>query len=287
MIERFRRIRAKPPSWAACRIPAITSEGALIGDYGVVFPARLLTLIRGMWEDMAGVPVSFSLVLPIVVSSRSRLCPRGWAGLVVIGDEAIATVPDAGAAAALRRVLYAVPAGLATDADLLRRELGIAEMLGPAALAYLDPALFRPPPGPPAVRVAGAGDSALEQFFRECDPADLGESGIGQITSPVFAICERSRIVAAAGYQDWPGQIAHLSVLTAVGARGRGLGRAAAAAAVSHALARGRLPQWRARQQASRRVARAIGFTELGSQVSIRLTSGTGATAGNQDQNSG
>jgi len=61
-------------------------------------------------------------------------------------------------------------------------------------------------------------------------------------------------------------------VLTAPAARGRGLARAAASAAVAHAIGEGRLPQWRARPEASRRVARALGFRELGSQVSIRLT---------------
>jgi RimJ/RimL family protein N-acetyltransferase len=54
-------------------------------------------------------------------------------------------------------------------------------------------------------------------------------------------------------------------------ARGSGLARAAGSAAVEHAIGEGKLPQWRARQQASRRVALALGFRELGFQVSIRL----------------
>jgi len=62
-------------------------------------------------------------------------------------------------------------------------------------------------------------------------------------------------------------------VLTAAASRGRGLGRAAASAAVAHAIADDRLPQWRARPMDSRRVARALGFRELGLQVSIRLAS--------------
>lgn len=101
----------------------------------------------------------------------------------------------------------------------------------------------------------------------------------GDITSPAFAIVEQGRIVAAAGYRDWPGQIAHLSVLTAARARNRGLGRAVAAAVVSHVLARGRVPQWRARPRPSRRVARSLGFTELGTQVSIRLATNSTAAA--------
>jgi RimJ/RimL family protein N-acetyltransferase len=66
-------------------------------------------------------------------------------------------------------------------------------------------------------------------------------------------------------------------VLTAAAARGRGLARAAASAAVARAIEEGRLPQWRARPLASRRVARALGFRELGFQVSIRLA--TAATS--------
>jgi hypothetical protein len=70
------------------------------------------------------------------------------------------------------------------------------------------------------------------------------------------AICEQPRIVALAGYRDWPGEIAHLPALTAADTRGRGGGRA-------------------------------IRFTELGPRVSIRLTSVAGVTAGNRDQHSG
>ncbi|WP_437441411.1 GNAT family N-acetyltransferase [Streptomyces aureus] len=53
--------------------------------------------------------------------------------------------------------------------------------------------------------------------------------------------------------------------------RGRRLARHAGSAAVAHALAAGLLPQWRARPPASRRVARSLGFRELGSQLSVRL----------------
>ncbi|GAA2750536.1 GNAT family N-acetyltransferase [Kitasatospora cinereorecta] len=76
-------------------------------------------------------------------------------------------------------------------------------------------------------------------------------------------------MVAAAGYRRWPRDTAHLSVLTAAGHRGRGLARATASAAVAHALSRSLLPQWRARPDASRGVAAALGFRELGTQLSL------------------
>jgi hypothetical protein len=55
------------------------------------------------------------------------------------------------------------------------------------------------------------------------------------------------------------------------------LGRAAASVAVAHAIGEGKLPQWRAQPQASRRVARALGFRELGSQASICLDAAVGS----------
>lgn len=98
----------------------------------------------------------------------------------------------------------------------------------------------------------------------------LGGSAI--VTAPTDAVRGgHGRVVAAAGYRAWPGRAAHVGVLTAPEARGRGLARVTGSAAVAHALAAGLLPQWRARLPASRRVAAALGFEELGFQLSIEL----------------
>ncbi|WP_326702558.1 GNAT family N-acetyltransferase [Streptomyces cyaneofuscatus] len=78
-------------------------------------------------------------------------------------------------------------------------------------------------------------------------------------------------MLAAAGYAHWPRDTAHLCVLTAPDARGGGLARRVASEATAHALAAGLLPQWRARPAASRRVAAALGYRELGAQLSVRL----------------
>ena len=86
-------------------------------------------------------------------------------------------------------------------------------------------------------------DLGFGRFVLAADAEDVEESGIGEITSPAFGVWERGEVVAAAGYRDWPLGTAQLSVLTAAGARGRGLGRAAASAAVEHAIAAGRLAQ--------------------------------------------
>jgi predicted GNAT family acetyltransferase len=100
---------------------------------------------------------------------------------------------------------------------------------------------------------------------------DAGEAGLDEITSPAFVVREAGEVVAAAGYRTWPSRSAHISVLTAPGWRGRGLARETGSATTAHALAAGLLPQWRARVPESRRVAVALGFLELGAQLSIEL----------------
>lgn len=234
----------------------------------------LLLVARGLWEELAGVPVSFAPTggVSVVVSAESGLCPAGWVGVVALGGSVLVTVPDRSAAALVRDA----PAGLWTEAvvdeALVREALPVAGTLGPAALSYVSPEGFRPVrAGALAVEQLPAGQPELRRLEAAAGDADAGEVGLSGITSPVFVVRERGEVVAAAGYEAWPARTAHLSVLTAPAARGRGLARVTGSAAVAHALAAGLLPQWRARPPASRRVAAALGFTELGSQLSIEL----------------
>lgn len=229
---------------------------------------------RALWEGLAGAPVTFAPTARVAVSPQSRLCPPGWAGVVVIGDASIATAPAPSVAQLLERALGDLPSGSLTDAWVLGGLFPGARLLGPASLAYLDAVEFRPRRGPLAAEAVPPRDPALLRLLSEADPGDAAESGLDEITSAAFAIREDGRIVAAAGYRDWPGHVAHLSVLTAVPARGQGLGCLAASAAVAAAVGEGKLPQWRARLVGSRRIARSLGFRELGSQVSLRIPAG-------------
>ena len=226
---------------------------------------------RDLWESLAGPGARFATAISAAVSPESHLCPPGWAGLVVIENAVLATAPDHDTARSTEEALGGVPVASLTDSIVLSRRLPGAELRGPATLAYLDPAEFRAWPSDALITPTAPDDLDFRQFVRAADAADVEESGIGELTTSAFAIREHGRVVATAGYHEWPLSTAHLSVLTASAARGRGLARAAASAAVAHAIQQGRLPQWRARIQESRRVARALGFRELGSQVSIRL----------------
>jgi hypothetical protein len=233
----------------------------------------LLIRARGLWETLAAVPVSFATSggLTVVTSPGSGLCPPSWAGIVMLGDAAIATVPTEGAAQVLRRSLAAVPAGSLTRPEAIKAVLPVTEVLGPATLAYVARDGFRPAPAHHAVEQLAPGHRDLRELVRSAGPEDADESGLEEITSPAFVVREGTDVVAAAGYRAWPAATAHVCVLTDPHWRGRRLARQTASAAVAHALAAGLLPQWRARPPASRQVARALGFRELGSQLSVRL----------------
>jgi hypothetical protein len=226
---------------------------------------------RLLWQSLAGTAVEFTPAISVAVSPRSSLCPPGWTGIVVIEDAAIAIAPDAATARDVQQALSSLPAASLTDTAVLSRRLHLAEIRGPATLAYLEPADFRSQHGHAPTRPLDPRGPAMRQFLSAAAPADLEESGMQEITSPAFTIREHGHVVAAAGYRDWPCRTAHLCVLTTAAARGRGLARAVASAAVTNAIQEDKLPQWRARPQTSRHVARALGFRELGSQASIRL----------------
>lgn len=229
-----------------------------------------LSRCQAVWVGLAGAPVAFMRAVQVAVSPNSRLCPPGWVGIVVLGDSAIATAPDAPAARAFQRSIEDVPSELLTGVELLQERSEIMEVLGPATLAYLDPRDFRPLSG---AEVVQPQEEEMRQFLAAASTQDLQECGLTEITSSPFATRDQGHIAAAAGFRHWPGQAGHLSVMTASQARGRGLGRLVSSAAVERAICEGLLPQWRARPEASRRIARALGFQELGSQISIRLKS--------------
>jgi GNAT superfamily N-acetyltransferase len=128
-----------------------------------------------------------------------------------------------------------------------------------------------PQDGSARTEILNTNHPDLREFLAAGDPAEVEESGMAGITSPAFAVRERGQLAAVAGYRDWPGRTAHFCVFTSASARGRGLARIVASAAVRHALREGMLPQWRARLESSKRVAGALGFRELGAQLSIRV----------------
>ncbi|GAB3837600.1 GNAT family N-acetyltransferase [Micromonospora andamanensis] len=232
----------------------------------------LLARARQVWRGLSGVAMDFPADggVDVAASTGSLLCPPGWVGIVALGDAAIVTAPTDNWAATVREMLPGMPAESFTDVDRLRTVLPVAEVLGPASLAYLDADDVRPAQLDTTEVVRG-DQVDLATLLASATVDDADECGLAEIDSSPFVVRHGDQCVAAAGYRRWPERVAHMCVLTAADHRGRGLARAVASAAVTDALAGGLLPQWRARPQPSRRVARALGFRQLGTQLSVRL----------------
>jgi GNAT superfamily N-acetyltransferase len=228
-------------------------------------------LARRLWCTLASVPVAFPPTgVTVTVAPASRLCPPGWCGVVALGPSAIATVPDAARQPIVEAALHHLTVAGMTDAHQVRTALPARAFLGPAALAYLDPADFTPPAA--IATSVLLSDPGVAELLTSVPPDEAGESGLDEITSPAFVAYRDGVVAAAAGYRRWPAGVAHVSVLTAPSHRGRGLARAVAGHAVADALREGLAPQWRARPVESRRVARALGFRELGAQLSFEVS---------------
>lgn len=106
----------------------------------------LVVRARGLWEDLARVPVSFAPPggVNVVVSPRSSLCPEGWVGAVALDGSAIVTAPSDSAAVIVRHALGRLPAEAVADGAAVRKALPVTRMLGPATLSYVSPEGFRP-----------------------------------------------------------------------------------------------------------------------------------------------
>ncbi|GAA2818635.1 GNAT family N-acetyltransferase [Nonomuraea rubra] len=222
---------------------------------------------RELWAALTRVPGAFPGrgEVRVAVSPGSGLCPPEWAGVVVLDGGVLCTVPS--------------PELEETMLGLLRAGTDLAqvpaqEVLGPATLAYLDAADFLPThlaAGGTEVSGLPPGHAGVLALLASVPEHEARESGLDEAESTVYVVRDGPEVVAAAGYRTWLETAAHVCVLTAPGRRGRGLARAVASAAVADALAKGLLPQWRARFAPSRRVARALGFREYGRQISLHL----------------
>jgi GNAT superfamily N-acetyltransferase len=233
---------------------------------------ELIERARGLWESLAYAPGAFREAAPlaVVASAESRICPPNWVGIVRIDGKALVTVPDDVDADRLCAALQEIAVESVTEVEHLARVLPIAEVLGPATLAYVSPEEFLPFDAPDVEQIEN--DNRGVVGLREAvSAAEADESGLAHIDSPAFVLRKGDAFVSAAGYTTWIGMAAHVSVLTREDIRGRGLARQVASAVVKHALNQGLLPQWRARPAASRRVAQVLGFRELGAQLSFRL----------------
>lgn len=204
--------------------------------------------------------------------------PPGWFGALNIDGHVMVTAPDDVRA---RELTEALAAAAVDDADQLRAAVTtktipeVTEVMGPAWLSYAAPTTRHATSEPgvtSGIRVEAlksSNSSDLHTLLGVCSPQDVAESAVEEMTE-VRVVRDGDAIVAAAGWEVWPGGVAQVGVLAAPSARGRGIAGAVASSVVQAALAQDLLVQWRARPAASRRLAQRLGLVEVGWQLSWR-----------------
>jgi len=224
-----------------------------------------------VWRELAGAPTALQgSGCTIVAREDSDEAAR--VSVVQLGGATVVVVPPA-LVDRFRDLIASQPGCDLTNPSSVVELLGpVARFLGPASLAYADGGCFQPR-GTGAATTLPAGHDAVLDLTAACGPQDAGESGIALATSPVSVIEADGKLLAACGYQVWAAALAHIGVLTHPRWRGQGLATSVASPSVAHALEAGLVPQWRARctLTASRRIARSLGFVELGRQLSFWL----------------
>jgi hypothetical protein len=220
---------------------------------------------RRAWAQLAGVARLDRL--QVIVDAESPLARCGWIGILAIDGTVTASVPRHDLATPIATALRTLTSREATTPDVVRPHLPpMRQLLGPASL-------FSPTAGFSVGGVSGVEEVPrrdVQELFQAVSPDELDESGLEEVTGPLFASrAANGNLAAVCGYRCWPNDVAHLSVLTHPSHRRAGHATRVAAAAIQSAMNENLLPQWRARPLASQALAVRLGLVELGAQLGL------------------
>lgn len=224
-------------------------------------PAHLEARIRRVWLEALG---ASGLVADGGIEFVERDDLDAVVSVALFGTRLVAAPPDL-----MRRLRRLDPEQL-LDARVVASALGPAAVpIGTATLSYLAVA---PPPGSRETSTATATD--LTAVRTACTEEEDDESGVGGMPHAWASTAAGSgATVAVSGFDPWHSEIAQLGVLTHPEHRGGDHAYSAASAAVSAALERGLIPQWRSRtdNESSHRLAARLGFITVGAQCAVAL----------------
>lgn len=231
-----------------------------------------------IWHVPAGmvehVAAALRIVGPAAVTPAGVTPPDGADADMTAVDTAPAgdvlppgrvTTQDAFSPGTIRAVLGAAPGA------------ALSRLLGPCPIAYCDEETFRSAGAEArlAPGLLGREDrAAVEVLAAGCGQEAWDHGGVElDAQEAVFGCFVGSELVAAASYKVWDGVIAHVGVVTHPAWRGRGYGRAVAAAATQHAISDGLVAQWRtlASNLPSVAVGTAIGYETVAEHFLVAL----------------
>jgi hypothetical protein len=226
---------------------------------------------RQLWCTLASEDDALRPATTTVVHGSRGIAPEGWTGVVRLDDAYLIEAGDADATVLdiLRNL------DDPSDPEQVTRVLRPVRTLGPGELAYL-------PVNAAVADLVHGGElrevpvASLRGWLDSLPEDDVEESSVGEMDQ-ALALYRGEDVLGAAGHLNWPARIGHVGVLVAPTTRGAGVGGCLGAAATRRVLEHGRSPQWRAAagNAASRRVARRIGYREMGRQFSFQLGSGS------------
>lgn len=157
------------------------------------------------------------------------------------------------------------------------------QVIGPAMLFYLDaaPASWKAaPPRGMTVRGLSAIDAKpFADFIELLTPMEREHSGLELGPRPMWGAFRGKELLAVAGYDCWPGRIAHLGVAVHPEHRQKKFGQLVVQAASRGAMTRRRIVQYRtlAENAASVALAKSLDFAQFGDTLYVRPPESSGA----------
>ena len=225
--------------------------------------------VCAFWSRFFDLPVERLSAPGVTVSPSSD----GWPGIVVAGDSTAVHVrcPEDVAGMLTARLSGLAPRLLWRPETWTRMSgLRVGAVLGPSVHAYADDVAALPSADP---RVREVPSDVVLALKPRVPPEEWAESGLTGEVLRAFSLREHDQVVAAAVLSDFDGMAADVGLLTDPLTRGRGHGRAVAAAAVRSALVEHGICRWRAlaTNLPSRGLAHRLGFTDFGANLAVRL----------------
>lgn len=149
-------------------------------------------------------------------------------------------------------------------------------VIGPAFLYYADAILptwtFAAPRGLMIRGLTASDAKSFAEFADNLSATEREHCGLELGPRPMWGIFKGKEMIAGAGYDAWPGRIAHIGVAVHPEHRGKNLGQIVVQAAARGALTRRRIVQYRtlAENAASVGLAKALGLEVFAETLYLR-----------------
>jgi GNAT superfamily N-acetyltransferase len=151
------------------------------------------------------------------------------------------------------------------------------DVIGPAAISYLDPRPRLPATVNGDVRVLSPSDAAhrtaVQQLAAACRPTEWAHGGTPLEQTPAVGVFADASLIALAGYDIWGDRLAHIAVVTHPDFRGRGFGSLAVVRLIAEINEQQLIPQYRTlmANESSLRLAATLGFIQYARSLAVQL----------------